>query len=91
MMGLGTYSEPIKGCYFFTFHAVKYDFYLEAHWVDEIAKRFFPLAFLIFNIVFWTHVKNQPSIETQASFQNYLTENTLCQSQYNVNLKTFLS
>ena len=86
IIGLGTYSKPIKG---------RYDTYygtrdrrtgigpattmnpesgkiLEAHWVDEIAKRFFPLAFLIFNIVFWTHVQNQPSIETQLLDEGFI-------------------
>ena len=85
IIGLETYSEPIKGQYdkeprtdgpalrsgndqeSRTMRNI-----LEAHWVDEIAKRFFPLAFLIFNIVFWTHVQNQPSIETKLIDEGFI-------------------
>jgi len=37
----------------------------EAHWVDDVSKRLFPLAFIIFNIAFWTNVYNQPPMEQQ--------------------------
>ena len=82
IIGLQTYFEPIKGRYDtepWTDGPSANDHETgiisnisEAHWVDEIAKRFFPLAFFIFNIVFWTHVRNQPSIETKLLDEGFI-------------------
>ena len=54
---LDAYFQPIKGLFL--------PFVNDLRRIDEIAKRFFPIAFLIFNILFWTRVNNQQSIENQ--------------------------
>ena len=65
IIGLDSYIEPIKGQFSLFANDLCQVMISEAHWVDEVSKRFFPIAFLIFNIVFWTHVNNQPAIENQ--------------------------
>ena len=65
IIGLDSYIEPIKGQFSLFANDLCRVMISEAHWVDEVSKRFFPIAFLIFNIVFWTHVNNQPAIENQ--------------------------
>jgi len=64
-LGLETYFDPVPGQFILHFSIRLAGFYFvsEAHWVDEASKRVFPIAFLIFNIAFWSQVYTQSPIE----------------------------
>ena len=52
----------------------------EEHWLDEVSKRLFPAAFLLFNVGFWWHVKNiqteQLKIPYERGFKSIIDDNS---------------
>ena len=76
--GLDTFDKALNGKLFFAVDRVisghssgQSGFNSDAHWLDDASKRVIPLAFLVFNLIFWLTLSFQKSAGYQLLEEGY--------------------